>query len=112
MTIKERYLALKEMAASIDAKLLATDERYNGAVIAHHDDGSHFYFNHAFLVKHSFKIPPEEITQWMSDDVENWYIIFTEHHGTMILNGDENTVQAFSNKMQAVDAATLMMDKA
>jgi hypothetical protein len=69
----------KEVLAEVqdfDKKLLATDERFCGSVQLHHQDGSSFHWNHAFIVK---------------IDSGHWLAVFTEHHGPHLYDADDVT---------------------
>ena len=83
------YQQVKKIAEEMDRNLLATDPRLNGSVHVAHGDGSTFFFNHAFAVKCCRKIPPEKMKTWMTSDLEEWYIVFTEHHGVNIFAADD-----------------------
>lgn len=44
----------------------------NGCVVLHHKDGSHFFFNHAFIEK-----------------VQGFLVVFTENHGVLCFEKDD-----------------------
>lgn len=89
MTESTAMQNVRRLAEEIGAKLLATDSRFDGSVHLVHDDGSAFFFSHAFVTKHTRKIPPQELKTWMTSDNEEWLVVFTEHHGIHIFAGDE-----------------------
>jgi hypothetical protein len=65
-----------ELAKAYDTKLRADDPRFRNAVMVIHEDGTVLHFEWAFVLK-----------------LQNWYVIFTEHHRWHIYS--ENDVQVF-----------------
>lgn len=68
------YKAAELFAKEYDAKLLATDPRFNGAVHVIAEDGSVFFFLDAFVLRY----------EW-------FYLVFTEHHGYHVYSAEEDT---------------------
>jgi hypothetical protein len=71
------YKAIRAKAEEIDKKLTAYDFG-NGVVLVEHDDGSRFFLTHAILFKE-----------------DNWWIVFTEHHGIHIFHDEDCTVRTY-----------------
>jgi len=66
---------IRERVKEYDAKLRADDPRLRRSVQVIHEEGTTMYFEWAFVVK-----------------VENYNIIFTEHHETFVYADDEANV--------------------
>jgi hypothetical protein len=62
MSVKMKEISV--LAEAYDAKLLATDPRFQRSVYLVHEDGTTQFINSAFLMKRS-----------------DWIIMFSEHHG-------------------------------
>jgi hypothetical protein len=76
----------KELALEIDSKLLATDERFSRSVSIYHDEGTFMHYERAFVIKR-----------------ENVYMIFTEHHGTLVYFEDDIEVIQHGPKLYISD---------
>jgi len=66
---------IKQVRARVkeyDAKLRADDPRFRRSVQVIHEEGTTMYFEWAFVVK-----------------VDNFYVIFAEHHEMLIYSDDE-----------------------
>jgi len=63
---------IRERVKEYDAKLRATDPRLRRSVQVIHEEGTTMHFEWAFAVK-----------------VDNYYVIFTEHHETFVYFDDE-----------------------
>lgn len=59
---------VREIAALIDSKLLATDKRFNRSVTVIHQEGTVFHYQNAFLMTY-----------------KEWIMIFPEHHAPQCL---------------------------
>jgi hypothetical protein len=59
-------------AKDYNAKLRADDPRFRGAVHLAHEEGTAFFLMYAFIVQ-----------------VDEWFVVFTEHHGHMVYGTDE-----------------------
>lgn len=64
---------IRERAEEYDKQLLATDPRFRRSVTLSHEDGSHFYFEEAFLMR----------VEW------EWIVCFTGHHGVHVYHSDD-----------------------
>jgi hypothetical protein len=65
-----------EIAADIDSKLTASDPRFRGTVLLYLDDGSHFFWDSAFVQ-----------SEKTADG--HWLMVFTEHHGFHVYAWDD-----------------------
>lgn len=79
---------IRKFVEQYDAKLLATDKRFRKAVHVIHEEGTTMFFENAFLMKKTVKIPPEKLSR-IGPDEDIWIIIFTEHHGFHIYHKDD-----------------------
>lgn len=67
-----KYNEVLEIATKLNAKLLATDSGFNNSVIVLHDEGTVISLENSFATK-----------------LEDWYIVFSEHHGFSIYQKDD-----------------------
>ena len=74
MTIKEAY----KIAEEFNKKILATDERLKQSVALYFDEGSFQFINNAFAAKQ-----------------EEYWMIFTEHHGFSVYHEDDIMVATY-----------------
>jgi hypothetical protein len=68
-------------AKLFDAGITAYDFQWEHRVHVIHDDGTHLNFNYAFYMKE-----------------EEWYYIFTEHHGTHVYHEEDLSAIFTTNK--------------
>jgi hypothetical protein len=68
--------AVDELAKAYDIKLRSDDPRFRNGVMVIHEEGTVLYFEWAFAIK-----------------LQNWYVIFTEHHRWHVY--DEDDVKVF-----------------
>lgn len=86
----KRFPSLKDVKAWAEAQRqthTAEDFKPNSAIRWRHRDGSHGEFHSAFSVER-----------------DGFYVIFTEHHGQMILEKDLSTVEAIELPKSAQQA--------
>jgi hypothetical protein len=72
------YKQIKQQANEYDNQLACTDPRFLRSVHVVHQDGSVFFFRHAFLM-------------WK----DNWVIVFSEHHGVHVYDQDDVETDEF-----------------
>ncbi len=77
----EERKKIEAWAKDEDAKLQATDPRFNHRVQLVHEDGSVFIIMDAFIEKK-----------------DKWVVVFSEHHGTIIYDVDDLIVCQESDK--------------
>ena len=66
---------IRERIKSYDEALKATDPRFNRSVTILHEEGSLMHYECSFV-----------------ESIDDYYVIFTEHHGTHIYNKNDAKV--------------------
>jgi hypothetical protein len=74
------------LANKYDKTLLATDPRFRRSVVIDHDDGSHFQWDSAFLMRK-----------------ENWILVFTEHHRFHVYDADDVHYRQFQRLYEEIE---------
>jgi hypothetical protein len=81
------YDRVREVAAEIDKHLRADDPRLRHIVELHHEDGSRFWYNWAYIMLYYDPQHGEANSQHPGE----WVMVFTEHQGTHVFQRDEVT---------------------
>jgi hypothetical protein len=88
MTMSVDMRAIYKLAGDYDSTLRADDPRFRKVVIVKEEHGmSTFIYEDAFVVR--------------KDD---WYCVFTEHHGYHVYHHEDYSVSAYSGR-EGVDSA-------
>jgi hypothetical protein len=75
---------VRKVAEDYDAKLPASDPRFQREVTLIHEDGSVVHYNSAFLMKMA-----DSHVSLLTTENSFWIICFTEHHGLHIDHSDD-----------------------
>jgi hypothetical protein len=91
-----RYKEAFNRAMRYNNKLRADDERFNRIVSIYHEDGSHFLWEHAFLMRWDIKVSQKNFTN-------SWFFVFTEHFGFHVFACDEVTAFQYAKRMYKIE---------
>lgn len=82
------YREIRDLAQAYDAGITADDPRLRGSVIVREQHGMGFlFYEDAFVVRK-----------------DEWFCVFTEHHGFHVYHRDDYDVTAYSGRLTIGEA--------